>query len=335
MAKRKRLSPAAMHGAGAQTPETKSVFSGPPPIASVAGEAAQTAALETLAEEIRQARESGRMIQDLPLDAIDEAYLRRDRVSASKAEFDALVESLRQRGQQTPIEVMALEGGRYGLISGWRRLQALRLLSESEPARFSTVLAILRRPEDAGQAYLAMVEENEIREGLSYYERARIAWVAMEEGVFDSSYDALQTLFASASRSKRSKIGSFIRLHRGLWDVLEHPTLIPERLGLQLAKAMEEDPQLCPRLRETLLAAPNRTAEQERAILEDTLRTPARGRPTKAAQRSRKASAGVPRDAAPVTPDIALRYIRGEIVLSGHGVDAALQKDLSEWLKTR
>lgn len=85
----------------------------------------------------------------------------RDRIGLDAAEMAPLVESLRTRGQQTPVEVVALEGGRYGLISGWRRVQALRRLcaETGDAARFGTVLALLRQPRDAAEAYVAMVEE--------------------------------------------------------------------------------------------------------------------------------------------------------------------------------
>ena len=52
----------------------------------------------------------------------------------------------------------------YGLISGWRRLTALQALhAETGEARFATVQALVRRPETAADAYVTMVEENEIR----------------------------------------------------------------------------------------------------------------------------------------------------------------------------
>ena len=102
----------------------------------------------------------------------------RDRIAVAPDDLAALTESLRARGQQTPIEVVDLGGGQYGLISGWRRISALRaLLDETGEAQFATVLALLRQPADASAAYVAMVEENEIRIGLSYYERARL-WPA-------------------------------------------------------------------------------------------------------------------------------------------------------------
>ena len=144
------------------------------------------------------------MVLSLPLADIQLDYLVRDRTLVDDAEMTALMDSLRARGQQTPVEVADLGGGRYGLISGWRRCQALaRLAQETGEDRFGTVLALLRRPEDASDAYLAMVEENEIRVGLSYFERARIVAKAAENGVIHRN---------NASRRKGSLMRSLAAL---------------------------------------------------------------------------------------------------------------------------
>ncbi len=173
-----------------------------PPVAQVAGATAAQAALEELSGELRAARAEGRLVQDLPLDSIEETYLVRDRLAADDADMEALKESLKARGQQTPIEVVELAEGRYGLISGWRRMTALRALAaETGEARFDTVRAFLRQPQSASDAYVAMVEENEIRVGLSYYERARIVARAAEQGVYPDEAAALRGLFASAGPS--------------------------------------------------------------------------------------------------------------------------------------
>lgn len=215
----------------------------PAPIARVAGEAAAHAALSEMSEAMVRARQEGRLVLRLPLDQIDTDHLMRDRIGLDEEELAPLVASLRDHGQRTPVEVTELPGGRFGLISGWRRIQALtRLLSETGESRFAEVQALLRRPDSAQDAYIAMVEENEIRLGLSYYERARIAARAVDAGVFETEKQALQRLFSSASRARRSKIGSFLSLYRLLDPVLRFPAAIPERLGLALARALEERP---------------------------------------------------------------------------------------------
>jgi ParB family transcriptional regulator, chromosome partitioning protein len=250
-----------------------------PPIAEVAGEAAATAALEEMAGRFERARAEGRMIQSLPLDAVQSDYLVRDRLGVEDEAQEALIASIRARGQQVPVEVVELGPGRYGLISGWRRLAALRaLFAETGDPAFATVLAILRRPAEASDAYVAMVEENELRVGLSYYERARIVARAVEAGVFPDRTEALRGLFATASRARRSKIGSFLALYAALDGALRFPQAIPERLGLKLAAALDTDPTLGPRIRAELETMPAPTP-RGRSRAADPPRHPAPGSP--------------------------------------------------------
>lgn len=241
-------------------------FGAPPPIAQVAAEASAQAALGELSAAMNAARAEGRLVLRLPLAEIEVDYLVRDRIGLDEDELEGLIASIREHGQRTPAEVTELSPGRYGLISGWRRIQALsRLFSQTGEARFGQVLALVRQPDTAAEAYVAMVEENEIRLGLSYYERARIAARAVEQGVFDSDKQALQRLFSNASRARRSKIGSFLTLWRHLDGSLRFPTAIPERLGLALEKALEvasadQIAALCADLRAD--PAPDAQAEQ-------------------------------------------------------------------------
>ncbi len=285
MAKRKRLTPANPDFLGA-APETKSMapMGGMrAPIADVASEASATSALEELSREVQSARSEGRMITALPLSQIRLDHLVRDRVANDNDDMAALVSSLRDRGQQTPIEVVALAEGGYGLISGWRRCTALLQLAE-EGQGDGTVLTIERRAGDAPAAYLAMVEENEIRVGLSYFERARIAAKAVEQGVFDTEKQALLELFRTASRAKRSKIRSFINVVHALDGVLRFPHAIGERLGLQLSAALEREAGTDVRLRAALQAADPQTTEAELKLLADmvALKTePAKTKKTK------------------------------------------------------
>ncbi len=339
MAKRKRLTPARAASPEGAAPEVKSGFpmgvarhapAATPPIAHVAGQAASEAALQELAEDVRRARDEGRLVQSLALDAVDEGYLVRDRIAVDASEMTALMDSLRDRGQQTPIEVVELDGGRFGLISGWRRLSALRELAKEDAAKFGKIQALLRRPETASDAYRAMVEENEIRVGLSYYERARIVARAAAEGVFADTAAALSGLFASASRAKRSKIGSFLRLHDALDDRLQFASAISERLGLALVKALEADKAFAARLRDRLRKTPAQSAAEEIAALERALEAPTPQTETVSAQNT-----PTPAPVAPPPEGVQIARRKGQLVLSGTGVDAALEADLRDWLVAR
>lgn len=274
MAKRKRLTPA--NPSYLDTPpalETKSMFATPrnAPIADVARDASSTAALNELSESLARARDEGRMVVELPLEQIVMDHLVRDRLVVEESEMHTLMSSLRSRGQQTPVEVMQLSDGRYGLISGWRRCRALALIGEQDGTAAPSVLALLRKPEEASDAYLAMVEENEIRVDLSYFERARIVAKAVEEGVFGSERTALQMLFRSASRAKRSKIGSFLPVVRALDGVLRYPHALSERLGLGLATALSEDADFAAELQTRLGASDLQGPEAETALLTKAL----------------------------------------------------------------
>jgi hypothetical protein len=111
-----------------------------------------------------------------------------------------------------------------------------------------------------------MVEENEIRVGLSYYERARIVARAVDRGVYPKDRVALPALFHAASRPKRSKIGAFVRIVRALDDHLTFPTAMTERTGLALAQALEGDATAQARIIAALTPAPQ-TAEAETAAI--------------------------------------------------------------------
>lgn len=247
MAKRKRLTfdpVPAENGFEGAAPEVKAFlrptgsFGSSPPIAQVAAEASAQAALAELSQAMSSARAEGRLVQRLALDQIAVDHLVRDRIGIDEDELSSLMASIREYGQRTPIEVAEVAPGRFGLISGWRRCQALTRLMAEDADRFGHVLALVRQPETAADAYVAMVEENEIRLGLSYYERARIAGRAVELGVFASEKQALQRLFSNASRARRSKIGSFLTIWRHLDGVLRFPAAITERLGLHLEKGL-------------------------------------------------------------------------------------------------
>ncbi len=362
MARRKRLTPAQPGyldgGAPAPAPAR-----GTAPIAHVAGAAAAGAALEEMAETLRAARAEGRMIEALPLAAIDETHLVRDRMVQDPEEMAALIASIEARGQQTPIEVAALpapkNGKTHGLISGWRRLTALRHLHRLDGGeRFATVRARVITPADIQGAYVAMVEENEIRAGLSLYEKGRIALQAVHRGIYPTPRAALRGLFGSLSRSRRSKIGSFLTLVEPLDRLLNHPAQISEKLGLGLARALEDHrfaTALKLRLRDDL----DRDAGTELRILNQSLAEWTRARqdrqqaPPEAGRNpapDTRPTRARPRITGPDPESVAQRLEEsrvtarfdagagrgaGRIELTGGGVDADLFAAIQAWLKQR
>lgn len=313
MAKRKRLTPMAL----GPDPVAASPRPAVPPIAQVGADAAAQAAFEELQREVSDARETGRFIQELPLEVIDKTHLVRDRLHIDEDEMEVLMASLSARGQQTPIEVLDLGGGHYGLISGWRRMTALARLGHT------TVQAVIRMPSSASDAYIAMVEENEIRVGLSYFERAAIVQAALDQGIFTDRFAALQALFGSASKAKRSKIGGFLPLVAALGDALLFPTALTERVGLPLARALEEDATLAPRLRAALKDTPPETPTEEERLLRTTWQPPKEPAPEPSRQELRPG----------VFLEVSGGFTKPILHISGPAVDPRFCERLENWLK--
>ena len=279
------------------------------PIAEVAGDTAGRAALAEVAREMTVAEDEGRIVKKVPLEKVIQHHLSRDRMVVDEDEMAALKASIEARGQQTPIEVVTISGGRYGLISGLRRVEALRALGAKE------VLALVKRPETSADAYQAMVEENEIRANLSFYERANIAVAATGQGVFSDTRAAVKALFAHAPKAKRSKILKFVTIRETLGGALRFPTAIPEHLGLALEQALRADRKLAGRISTALKNASPEDAVAERRVLEAALKRPA---------------ANPIREE--IAPGLMLEARAGRAVLSGSAVTDDFMRAFKAWV---
>lgn len=215
----------------------------------------------------RQAEAEGRVMRNLSIDRIVVDHITRDRTALDPEAMEELIASVRTAGVRLPVEVTSLGDGTYGLISGYRRITAVRALREEGGA--GTVPAIVRGATDLGESYARMVEENEVRSQITPYERGRIAVVAAGQGAYPDTGTAVGAIFASASKAKRSKIRSFATVHEELGDLLRHPQGLSERNGLRLANALRAG--FATKLREVLEeGAP--TAAAEWAALEVVVR---------------------------------------------------------------
>ena len=301
MAKRKRLEvPTDTVPANLETKSAFSTSNARIPIADVAGEAAGRAALEEVAREMMTAEGEGRVVKKLPLADIVRDYLNRDRMVLDAQELEVLKASIAERGQQTPIEVVRLPDNQYGLISGLRRIEALRALGVSD------VLALVKTPKNSQAAYRAMIEENEVRANLSFYERANIAVVAVGQGVYSDVRKAIAGLFVHAAPAKRSKIAKFVTIQNTIGNGLAFPAAIPEKLGLALAQALEADPKLGSRILDALRKTPPQDAIAERRTLERALK-------------KRQDTQAGPEELA---PGLMFEARAGRVILSGARLDA-------------
>ncbi|WP_108262924.1 ParB/RepB/Spo0J family partition protein [Mangrovicoccus ximenensis] len=228
-----------------------------PPIGKMAGSAASSVEEELLrlrkensglrsdSSAYAEAREDGRVVELVPLDDIDLHALARDRRMLDRAgeAWEELKASIAARGQQVPVELGPRDGpdGKWRLISGYRRVSVLReLFEETGDPQFSEVRALIRAQRATLEDMVAMIEENEIRQDVSFYERGRICCLAAEQGVCETVDDAILALFPNSSRNRRYKIRNFTVIHTVFGPYLDYPEAIGERLGARLAQAVKD-----------------------------------------------------------------------------------------------
>ena len=205
---------------------------------------AERARTEADATRYRDARERGLLVVEIPVAEIDEKAMIRDRTVIEEEDQIELRNSIAAGGLRMPVEVFETgqadgQGARYGLLSGYRRLRAVRdLAAMTGGETFTTIRAIVRPQAEADRAYVQMVEENEVRADLSNFERGRIAVIAAMQGAFPDTQAAVNALFASGSKAKRSKVRSFALIFEELGDMLAFPESLTETRGLRLGTAL-------------------------------------------------------------------------------------------------
>lgn len=262
------------------------------PIAQVASESAALSPVEPAqtridkadAAELRRAKEAGLLIAEIPTDRIDAHAMVRDRTVIEREALDELKLSIRANGLRLPIEVYQAEEGGYHLLSGYRRLMAVQELAELNDGDFTTIKALIRPRAETADAFVAMVEENEVRADLSQYERGRIAVIAASQGAFVNTEAAIAALYRTASAAKRSKVKSFAEIHEVLGDLLKYADTLTERRGLRLYGALRQGGE--GRLRDVLDGASISSPEEEWAMLEAVITEIEEG-PLKVAKRGR------------------------------------------------
>lgn len=180
-------------------------------------------------------------IRLIPLDDIADHALIRDRSHLNAEALGELKASLRFHGLRLPVELIPGAGDRpYTLLSGLRRITAWRELAAEgdDDSTYDAIPALVREPMEQAEALAAVVEENEMREPLSAWERGRIVWVAYDEGLFETIEGAAKTLFPAASKVKLSRIRAIARAVEAMEGTLTAPELWSLRQCLRLAAAV-------------------------------------------------------------------------------------------------
>ncbi|MEM9700711.1 MAG: chromosome partitioning protein ParB [Pseudomonadota bacterium] len=199
------------------------------------------------AKAYRAAQGEGRVLSNVPLADVMATDLPRDRLDleavAASTEMEELKASIRERGQKEPVELYRDAAGQLQLKKGWRRFTALsQLFAETGDEAFATIIARIEAGEgDRLARYIDMVEENVVREDLSFAEMAQVAILAaQDEGTDEVDPDAMVLrLYGSLHKVKRSYIRSFVFLLSALEDDLKWPKAVSRNLGVDVARALK------------------------------------------------------------------------------------------------
>lgn len=211
------------------------------------------------AKAYKQAQDEGRVLISIPVEEILTDDLPRDRLDlssvASSDEMEELKASIRERGQKEPIEVFQTGRG-FQLKKGWRRLNALlQLRQETGDPRFAKAVArVADGPASRIDLYIDMVEENVIREDLSFAEMAQVAISAAQDLAVEGqgADELVGRIYASLHKMKRSYIRSFVGLLEQLGEDVRFPKAIPRNLGVDVARKLHSAPDLAVGLKSAL-----------------------------------------------------------------------------------
>jgi ParB family chromosome partitioning protein len=182
-------------------------------------------------------------IQRIPLAEIDQAALTRDRAGLDREPQAELERSIGTSGLRQPIEVFPLPEPRgphrWGLLNGYRRLLAFRtLLENTGQDRYAAIPAFVREAASLAASLAAMVEENEIRAGLSPFERGFIAVNARNQGAFASIEEAVDGLYPNANRPKRNRLRALAFLAEEMDGQFAAPELLSQQQATRIARAL-------------------------------------------------------------------------------------------------
>jgi len=147
------------------------------------------AARADAARDIEAKLTAGQTVVDLDPSLIDSSFVT-DRLSQDDDDYRALLDAVRERGQDSPILVRPhpAEVGRYQVAFGHRRLKAARDLGRA-------VRAVVKTLDDRA-LILAQGQENSARANLSFVERALFA-----RRLEDAGYDR-ETIMSALSVDK-------------------------------------------------------------------------------------------------------------------------------------
>lgn len=225
---------------------------------------------DALAHDFVERKSQGLVLERIPLDQIHTRKLTRDRRTVAPEALDELKASISEIGLSNPVQLERVSDG-FELVQGLRRLTAYRGLDRDHPeAGYDAIAAVVLEPGESLEIlYRRMVDENLVRSDISFAEMARLAQNYAADPATDAADldAAVDVLYATVAKQKRSYIRAFARLLSVLEKHLEFPEAIPRALGLSVRKRIEAEPESLAGLQRSLASAVKSDSEAELKLL--------------------------------------------------------------------
>ena len=193
------------------------------------------------------------------------------RRSMDADELATLAASIREQGLLQPIVVQSLEGSKYVIVAGHRRVAAYEKLQEADGARWARIPAVVRTGLTEAQLASLAYTENVARSALTPVEEGRALQSMVDSGLAQTNEDLAALVQQPVARIKRlRRLASGPRVIRDAVDAGFMVTLGTERREL---RKLELNSALCfVRLHEQFkLAAPKKADKRIDRVIRKAL----------------------------------------------------------------
>lgn len=181
----------------------------------------------------------------IPMQLIAAHAFLRDRTAPDPEALAELRHSILTDGLRQPIELVELseplDGCTYALVSGMRRLTAMREIARLKGQEdTATIPAFLRAPQTMVQILRDIAAENEQHAPVSIYEKGRFLVQAVQEGYVDTLDSAISQLFPGTQRAKTYRLRAAAEVAEALEGRLSTPEALTQNQIEQLATALRK-----------------------------------------------------------------------------------------------
>ena len=166
----------------------------------------------TMTEKFKPEQNIATNYLDIPLSLIIADKRLNSRKVMDEDTIAELATTIKKEGQLTPVKVERTKDGKFSLVFGYRRFEAISLLNKENPEKWPTIRAEVVDPMDPLARKLANIAENMAREDLTTFDQA-VAFTDLQK-----TNDLSGSRIASSVGKSVAYVNNLLRIHDGLDD---------------------------------------------------------------------------------------------------------------------